>query len=98
MKSVVTKEAIYVGNYNQKWLFVFSHNNHCPLGNKQVIILVHIYIWYMVINTHPQTLYNNKDTTQMLAASWGEPEAYCHAVGKHSTCRLYNTNCICSMQ
>ena len=96
MKSVVTKEAIYVGNYNQKWLLVFSHNNHCTLGNKQVIILVHSY--GILLLTHPQTLCNNKDTTQMLAASWGEPEAYCHAVGKHSDCRLYNTNCICSMQ
>ena len=30
---------------------------------------------------HPRVLTNR----QMLAASWGEPEAYCHAVAKHSS-------------
>ena len=27
---------------------------------------------------------------QMLAASWGKPEACCHAIVKHSTCILFN--------
>ena len=33
----------------------------------------------------------------MLAASWGELEAYHHTVVKQSDCRLHNTNCICVM-
>ena len=35
--------------------------------------------------------------TQMLAASWGEPEAYHHTIVKQSTCILYNTRCIISV-
>ena len=35
-------------------------------------------------------------TRPMLALLWGEPEAYCNPVIKHSACRLCNTNCICA--
>ena len=34
------------------------------------------------------------NTRQMLAASWGKPEAYCYIILKQSACILYNTNCI----
>ena len=37
-------------------------------------------------------------TIQMLAALWGELEAYHHAVVKQSTCSLFNTNCICAIE